>query len=200
MFRLLVITLLSFIAIVPFLVLFNRILDVGNDLAGYLSFFFAWIVTPIFLLNIWKVPPDIMVIPVEPDDPIMKPQIEKSRKNLERFYAGLNTGKLEAYVKFPYAFEWGIENIWGLAHQIRDESIMVTVESTPIHDIPEEMYERMSVALKDIQDWMLVGSKGKTQGGYTILAHAKIYQRDYGKVPKKYIKDLERFTDFSWEK
>ena len=61
------------------------------------------------------------------------------------------------------------------------------------------MYERFEIPLKDIEDWMLVDSRGKTQGGYTILAHAKIYQRDYGKVPKKYLKDLERFTDFTWK-
>jgi len=196
--RLLAITLLSFIAILPFLVLFNRILDVGNNLAGYLSFFFAWIVTPIVLLNCWREKPDIMVIPVKENDPIMSSYVRKSRENIERFVKGLSAGKSEAYVKFPYKFEHTTEHIWGLAHQIRNECVVVSLESTPIDDIPEEMFERLEIALEDIEDWMLVDSKGKTQGGYTILAHAKIYQRDYGKVPKKYIRDLERFTDFSW--
>ena len=111
MFRLLAITILSFIAILPFLVLFNRILDVGNDLAGYLSFLFAWIITPLFLLKYWKGKPDIMVMPVKPGDRIMRSYIKKSRLGIERFIVGLNAGKSEAYVKFQYKFEHTTEHI-----------------------------------------------------------------------------------------
>ena len=54
MFRIFVIALVSLCALVPFLVLFNRVLSIGNDLAGYVSIFLAWVVTPIVLLTIWK--------------------------------------------------------------------------------------------------------------------------------------------------
>ena len=59
MFRLFLIAVFSFISVVPFLVLFYGVLSLENDLAVYISFFLAWVVTPVILLRIWKTKSDL---------------------------------------------------------------------------------------------------------------------------------------------
>ncbi len=198
MFRILTISLLSFICVVPFLALFHRFMGLDDGIAGYLSFFFAWLVLPIFLFRVWKEKIDPMVIPIDPEDPIMASHIDLAVRNIDKLYLALDEGKLEAFVKFPYNFDRTGEHIWGLAHQAKGDSIVVSLESSPISEIPEEMYQRMAIAKEKIEDWTLVDSKGNIQGGYTILAHAKIYERDYGTLPKEYAEHLAMYTDFSW--
>jgi len=198
MIRILSIVLISFASLVPFLVIFNRWLDVGNDLAGWISMGLGWVVTPIILLHFWKVKPSPEVIPIDIDDPVIQELIDRSRSELNRFIEGLEEGKKEAYVKFPYDFNGDTEHVWGLAHSEKDGSVIVSLESNPVGEAPEEVYERLSINLDSIEDWMLVDRSGKTYGGYSILGLAKVYTRDYGKLSKAYTRDLGRFVDFSW--
>jgi len=198
MLRIITIVLISFASLVPYLVIFNRWLDVGNDLAGWISVALGWIVTPILLLHFWKVKPSPEVMPVDINDPIIQELIERSRSELNRFLVGLEEGKKEAHVKFPYKFGDEIEHVWGLAHSIKDGRVIVSLESNPVGEVTEEVYERLSIDLDSLEDWMLVDRSGKTYGGYSILGLAKVYTRDYGKLPKAYARDLDRFVDFSW--
>jgi len=198
MFRILLITLVSFCSVVPFLVLFHRVLDVGNDLAGYISFFLAWVVTPFFLLSIWKDKVDPAVIPINQEDPIIIDQIKNSQSELHRFTEGLSEGKFEAYIKFSYKFGEEIEHVWGSAHTECENTIICSLESSPVGDLPKELHARFSVPIEDLEDWMLVDANGETYGGYSMLAHATIYERDYGKLPKYYVRHLENFHDFTW--
>ncbi len=191
-------SLVSLGSLIPFLMIFNRWLNVGNDLAGWLAMFFAWIVTPVLLLHFWKVKPDPAVIPVHPDDPIIQECMQRSRLELARFLAGLAEGQKEAYIKFPYQFNGETEHVWGVAHSVNDGSVIVSLASTPVGDVPAEVYERLNIDLASVEDWMLVDRSGKTYGGYSMLALAKIYTRDYGTLPKAYTRDLARFVDFSW--
>jgi uncharacterized protein YegJ (DUF2314 family) len=184
--------------VVPFLALFHRYLGLEDDMAGYLSFFFAWILLPVILLRIWKGKPDIEVLPVDVDDPIMTEMIEKSKAEIGRFLKGLEEGKLEALIKFPLTVDDRTEHVWGIAHAKSENVIITSLASQPVGEIPEEAYERISVPLAEIEDWMLQDASGKSYGGYTMLAMAKIYEREYGKLPKKYIKDLEPFADLEW--
>jgi uncharacterized protein YegJ (DUF2314 family) len=124
--------------------------------------------------------------------------MERSRSELNRFLEGLEEGKKEAYVKFPYQFGDEIEHVWGLAHTVKDGSVIASLESNPVGEVTEEVYERLSIDLDSVEDWMLVDRSGKTYGGYSILGLAKVYTRDYGKLPKAYTRDLGRFVDFTW--
>jgi uncharacterized protein YegJ (DUF2314 family) len=178
--------------------IFNRWLEVGNGLAGWISMILGWIVTPILLLQLWKVKPSPEVIPVNIDDPIIQELIDRSRSEINRFLSGLEEGKKEAYIKFPFEFSGETEHVWGLAHSIKEGSVITTLDSTPVGEVSEEVLERLSIDLDSIEDWMLLDRSGKTYGGYSILGLAKVYTRDYGKLPKAYTRDLERFVDFSW--
>jgi uncharacterized protein YegJ (DUF2314 family) len=198
MIRIISIVLISFASLVPYLMIFNRWLEVGNGLAGWISMILGWIVTPILLLQLWKVKPSPEVIPVNIDDPIIQELIDRSRSEINRFLSGLEEGKKEAYIKFPFEFSGETEHVWGLAHSIKEGSVITTLDSTPVGEVSEEVLERLSIDLDSIEDWMLLDRSGKTYGGYSILGLAKVYTRDYGKLPKAYTRDLERFVDFSW--
>lgn len=54
MIRIILIVLISFASLVPYLVIFNRWLNVGNDLAGWISMILGWVITPVLLLHFWK--------------------------------------------------------------------------------------------------------------------------------------------------
>ncbi|TCK02586.1 DUF2314 domain-containing protein [Marinobacterium mangrovicola] len=200
MFRLLAITFISFCSVVPFLMVFHRFLELDDDVAGYISFFLAWIITPAILLRIWKVPPYFEALPVDIDDPIMQEQINRAKNEFGIFISGLKDGKLESFIKFPYEIEGNTEHIWGVAHSIKGEAVIASLASDPVGETPEELLERLDVPFDDIEDWMLQDSKGLNQGGYTLLAMAKIYERDFGKLPKRYAKELEPFVDIKWNK
>jgi len=199
MIRLFIVILISFCSVVPFLALFHRFLELDDDIAGYLSFFFAWLVTPYILLKLWKEKPGIEVLPVDTGDPLMQEQIKIAKEQFHRFIEGLSEGRLEAFVKFPYEFEGDIEHVWGLAHSIKGDDVIVSLASDPVGSPPEEVYERLNISIKNVEDWMLLDSKGRTKGGYTMLAMARIYEREYGKLPKRYVKDLGFFDDFTWK-
>ncbi len=197
--RLLAITLLSFCSVVPFLVIFHRFLELDDDIAGYLSFACAWVILPAILLKVWRSKPDLETLPFEPDDPILLEQMAISKSNIKRFINGLNAGKLEAFVKFQIHCEHHAEHIWGVAHSITNDSVIISLANEPIDSPNIKVNERMHINLSEIEDWLLVDSEGKTQGGYSMYAMALIYQRDYGKLPKRYAKDLANFVDFQWE-
>lgn len=158
----------------------------------------GWVVTPMMLLHFWKVKPSPDVIPVDINDPIIQDLVERSRSELNRFVNGLEEARQEAYVKFPYVFSGETEHVWGLAHSIKEGHVVVSLESNPVGEVTEEVYERLRIDMDTVEDQILVDSSGKTYGGYSILGLAKVYTRDYGKLPKSYARDLARFVDFSW--
>ncbi|MEL7313130.1 MAG: DUF2314 domain-containing protein [Pseudomonadota bacterium] len=197
MLRLLIIAGISLASVVPYLAIFNRWLDIGNDLAGYVSLPLAWIVTPYVLLKVWPGKPDPNVIPVDPDDPIMSAAVARARSQIERFQNGLQAGRKEAFIKFPYQFGDHTEHVWGSAHSLDGDFVIASLESMPVGELPEAVFERLRIPLDDVEDWMLVDAKGTTEGGYSTIAHAKVYERDYGPLPKHYRKQLETFVDHS---
>lgn len=199
MIRLIITAIISTFMIFPLMILFDSFMGIDNSIAGGLALFFGYIVTPIIILRIWKGKPDIDALPVDINDPIMVEQITIAKKNVERFINGLNDGKLEAFVKFPLDVEGSIEHVWGTAHSFVDKNIVVSLASYPVGEPSEDMFERMTIPVSDIEDWMLQNAHGETQGGYTLYAMARIYERDYGKLPKKYIKDLDPFIDLNWK-
>lgn len=199
MFRLIIIAVISTIMIVPYLILFDSFMGIDNSIAGGMALFFGYIVTPIILLKIWKSKPDLDALPVDIDDPLMSEQIGIAKGQIDRFFTGLDGGKLEAYVKFPMDIEGDTEHVWGLAHSKNEQYVVVSLVSNPVGHPSEEAYERMNIPISDIEDWMLQDAHGTTQGGYTLYAMAKIYEREYGKLPKRYAKDLEPFIDIKWE-
>ena len=134
MIRIILITLISFSSVVPYLVVFNRWLDIGNDLVGYVSIFLAWIITQLLLLELWRGKSNVGVISVDIDEPT------------------------------------------------------------------DEEFERLSIKLKSIENCMLVDPKVKKHEEYSMLELAKIYTRDYGKLPRSCTKYLARLVGLSWLK
>jgi uncharacterized protein YegJ (DUF2314 family) len=104
---------------------------------------------------------------------------------------------MEAYVKFPMSVDGNTEHVWGVAHSHSNGSVVVSLMSIPVGGLSEDMLNRRSVPMKQVEDWMLLDSSGKTYGGYTMLALAQIYRREYGKLPRRMRKELEQFADFS---
>jgi uncharacterized protein YegJ (DUF2314 family) len=198
MLRILIISVVSLCSLFPFMVITTQIFSLSNDTGSAVSAVMAFIVLPIILLNTWKPKPSLDVLPVDNNDPIMSEHIAIARSNLERFFNGLNEALFEAFVKFPHEFEGEIEHVWGIAHSVREDHVIVSLASEPIGEPGEEAMERMSISIKAIEDWMLVSANGETQGGYTMLGMAKIYERDYGKLPKRYAEDLKMFVDLKW--
>ena len=198
LFRLIVIGIVALISLFPLYSFTTQQLGLNENLGAIVSLAIGWIALPILLLKLWQLKPNLETLPVDKDDPTMQEHISIAKSKLDLFLEGLAAGQCEAYIKFPYDFDGVIEHIWGLAHAESDGYIVTSLASGPVSEVGEELMERIKVKIGDIEDWMLTDSKGFSRGGYTILAMAKIYEKEYGKLPKRYAEDLERFTDFSW--
>lgn len=196
--RLIIVAIISLFSLFPFLMFTTEVCGLSDNVGAILSVILGWIVLPSLLLGFWKERPDPSVIPVDIDDPIIQELTDRSRAEINRFVVALDEGKKEAYIKFHYKFGGETEHVWGLAHSLKDGNVIVSLESSPVGEVPENIYERLTINLESVEDWMLVDSSGKTYGGYSILGLAKIYTRDYGKLPKRYSRYLERFVDFTW--
>ncbi|WP_462158253.1 DUF2314 domain-containing protein [Pseudoalteromonas sp. GB56] len=196
--KLVIVAIISLISLFPFLMFTTEVCGLNDNVGAIVSVILGWVILPSIMLSFWKGRPDPSVIPVDINDPIIQELIARSRAELNRFVEALDEGKKEAYIKFPYDFGGETEHVWGLAHSLKDGNVIVSLESNPVGEVPEDVYERLSIDLESVEDWMLVDRLGKTYGGYSILGLAKIYTRDYGKLPKGYVRDLERFVDFTW--
>ncbi|SFC74694.1 Uncharacterized conserved protein YegJ, DUF2314 family [Microbulbifer thermotolerans] len=198
MLRIFTVSVISFLSFFPIYMFVTEVCGLNDDFGAVVAIALAIIAVPAVLLKLWKEKPSPEVIPVNVNDPVMKEFVEKSRKQIDRLIEGLEEEKKEAYVKFPYRFGGEIEHVWGTAHYIKDGYVIVSLDSSPVGDLPEEVYGRLKIKLEEIEDWMLVDTDGTTFGGYSILAHAKIYTREYGSLPRDYERYLKRFVDFDW--
>jgi len=193
--RLLAIALISLLALVPALAFTHRFLGLGSDLSGIISMVFAFLVTPALLLRYWRHKPGFEALPVDRDDPVMRGQVARAKRELGRFLDGLNQNRMEAFIKFPLAVDGGTEHVWGVAHSFSDGFFVASLASNPVGGLSEEMLNRIRVPVDDLEDWMLQDASGKTYGGYTMLALARIYERTYGRMPRKMRKQFENFVD-----
>lgn len=196
--KLVVVAIISMVSLFPLLMFTTEVCGLNENVGVIVSVLLGWVVLPSIMHSFLKGRPDPSVIPVDMADPIIQELIDRSRAELNRFVEALDEGKKEAYIKFPYDFGGETEHVWGLAHSLKDGNVIVSLESNPVGEVPEDVYERLSIDLESVEDWMLVDRLGKTYGGYSILGLAKIYTRDYGKLPKWYVRDLDRFVDFTW--
>ena len=168
--------------------------DVGAGVAAasmYIGF-------PALMLHLWKQLPPIYALPVDPDDPEMIACIRRSRSHIRRFKKGLADGAKQALVKYPIRTKNdGTEHVWGVAHSIDGQEVVVSLVNEPVDPIRDgEMEEpRSKVPLREIEDWMLIDKEGRCEGGYTHLALLKIYRRRHGRIPKTYLRDMEFFVD-----
>lgn len=122
------------------------------------------------------------------------------KSEIARFIDGLEKKRNDPFVKFPYKFDGKIEHVWGLAHQIKNDDVIVSLKSMPIGEPTDDEFERLSIKLKSIENCMLVDPKVKKHEEYSILELAKIYTRDYGKLPRSCTKYLARLVGLSWLK
>lgn len=198
MFRLIVIGIVSLASLFPLYSFTTQQLGLNDDFGAIVSLAIGWIILPIVLLKLWPIKPNLEALPIDIDDPTMQEHIGIARSKLDFFLEGLAAGKLEAYIKFPHQFEGVVEHVWGVAHVKEDDFIVASLVSEPVGAMGEELLQRIKIKVADVEDWMLTDSKGISRGGYTILAMAKIYEKTYGKLPKRYAQDLEKFIDFSW--
>ena len=198
MIRIFVIATLSLASFFPFYMLTTNGFGIDDNWGATVSGLLAILVLPSILLRIWRGKPSPDVIPVDKNDPIILELAEKSRHEITRLAQGLAEERKEGYVKFPYKFGDDIEHVWGIAHYIKEDYALVSLDSSLMGALPENALGRFKVKLDELEDWMLVDSDGKTYGGYSILGLAKVYTRDYGKLPKAYQRDLKRFVDFDW--
>ncbi|MGQ4583907.1 DUF2314 domain-containing protein [Lysobacter sp. F60174L2] len=195
--RLLAIAVLSLLSMVPALSVTHGLLGLDDDVSGVIALVAAFLVTPSLLLYLWRAKPGFDALPVDPSDVVMREQVERARREIGRLLDGLDKGVMEAFVKFPLPVEDTIEHVWGMAHSHDNGAVIVSLASTPVAGLSEDMLGRRPVPAADIEDWMLRDASGKTYGGYTNLALARIYRREYGKLPRGIRKEFALFVDFS---
>jgi uncharacterized protein YegJ (DUF2314 family) len=171
----------------------------SSNVAAALAAFLMFIVFPALIMKyVWKSYPPISVVEVDPGDPDMEECIRRSRSEVSRFIKGMHESKKEAFVKYIIETEYDTtEHVWGMAHAIEGDSIVVSMVNEPVNDFEKgsEPDPRNKIQLTDIEDWMLVDRQGNCEGGYTHLGLVKIYKKQYGKVPRKYLRDLSNFID-----
>ncbi len=85
-------------------------------------------------------------------------------------------------------------HIWGLVHGLEGETASVSLANEPICD-QQGADPRRTVALADLEDWMLVDGQGRVEGGFSRLAMLQIYKRRQGYVPRRLVRTLEDCVD-----
>jgi uncharacterized protein YegJ (DUF2314 family) len=195
MLRLLVIGVSAIVLFFPAYALLHPFL--GEDWAAGVAIFLMYIGFPALMLRLWKTYPPLEAVPIEPNDPTMAEHVQRAKREFDRFKKGIQEGRKNAFVKYPVSTRDGTEHVWGIAHALNGDEVIVSLASTPVGNLAdaESRDSRNSVPVAEIEDWLLVDNAGKCEGGYTNLALAKIYRRLHGKVPKKYLRDLECFVD-----
>ncbi|MEM8983200.1 MAG: DUF2314 domain-containing protein [Pseudomonadota bacterium] len=138
-------------------------------------------------------------LPVATDDPLMLAAIAQARRELGRFKAGLEETSKQAFIKFPLISPGGdTEHIWGLVHALDGDEFVVSLANDPVED-QGALGVHQHVASNALEDWMLVGATGDTEGGYTMGAMAAIYKRDRGRVPPPIKAELRQFKDVDFD-
>ncbi len=196
--RLIVVAIISLISLFPFLFFTTEVCGLSDNAGAVVSVIISWVALPSLMLTFWRAPPDPSVMPVDIHDPIMQVQINRAKSELNRFIDGLNEGELDAYIKFPYKFEGQTEHVWGVAHSYQDGVFVVSLASEPVGEPGQEMRSRIKINESDLEDWTLTDSAGNTKGGFTMLAMARLYEKNYGNLPKAYTQNLSRYVDFNW--
>jgi|GEM_PF-4231018 len=198
MSRLLIVAVVSLLAFFPAFVIAFEVFNLNEDYSALLAIAVSWCLLPWYWLKKWSGKPDILTLQISQDDPIMRESEVLAKQNLSRFIQGVKDSKDEASVRFHYQFGDDSEVLWGPVHKIEDNSVYTSVD-----DYAETTQQivrlRRKIALDDVLDWMLTDEQGRSQGGYSMLATAKIYQQRYGRLPKPYIDELTHYTDFSFE-
>lgn len=197
MLRFIVIALLALLSIVPIGFILKKILGFSDDVVSYAWMTLGWIGVSLLLSHVWKRKPDLEACEVAIDDPTMQTAILQAKSEINRLIKGLDKGQDDAFIKFSQEFGGELDHVWGLVHEYRDGDFIVSLVSEPVGGIDESQPARLRIAKEDLIDWMLVDSHGTTQGAYTMLATIKAYQRMYGKIPKRYTKEIEQFVDFN---
>jgi len=170
----------------------------GADWGAAIAAALMYLGFPALMLKLWKTYPPLSAVPIEPGDPTMQECIDRSMREFARFKQGLAEGRKQAFVKYVLDMSGGgREHVWGLAHALDGEHVVVSLESQPVQEIADDGADdpRSRIAISAIEDWMLIDKDGKCEGGYTNLGLAKIYRQLHGKIPKKYLNDLEHFVD-----
>ena len=157
------------------------------------------------MLKLWKVYPSINDIPIDAGDSDMRDCMRRSKSEFHRFEEALSEGEKEAYVKYRFQRDDGRSvQVWGVAHALKDGCVVVSLQgfadylvSKPAHAFRhEENFEpRSKIPLQKVEDWMLIDNEGRAEGGYTHLALVKIYRRLHGKIPRRYLQELESCVD-----
>jgi uncharacterized protein YegJ (DUF2314 family) len=193
LFLIAIVSLISFIPLVAAAAWFG-LRDLGQSIVALVG---GFVVVPALMLRFWRQTPDFDVFQIDPNDPLMCEQMTRARNELHRLDAGLATGELEALVKFPLVTDVGTEHVWAVAHAVADGVYSVSIANSPVGEVAGGLPQRQRVPKSDIEDWMLQDAAGNIEGGYTMYAHARIYLRDNGKLPRRVRADLARFKDFS---
>ena len=199
MIRLLAIGVISLAVFFPSYWLFHPIF--GADIGAGAAAVFAFIVFPTIMLRLWKDYPPPGVVPIDPDDPFMSKMIRRSMGEFDRFKAGLAEARKEAMVKYPIiSGSETTEHVWGLAHSIEGDSIIVSMVNEPYDELrsDDSINPRDRVPIESLEDWILMDKDGTIEGGYTHLALVKTYIDQFGKFPKKYRQEFGAFVDIDW--
>lgn len=156
------------------------------------------ILLPSILLKVWRYKPKFSSFKPDPEDPLLIEHVSLSRREINKFVKGAETGKLEAFVKISQEIRGEEKQIWVKVISVENDEIFTTIKVAPKLKIGKAKEVALQIPLNEIEDWTLINHKGEIYGGYSNLAIAKIYERDYGRLPDENIEELNNYLDFEW--
>jgi uncharacterized protein YegJ (DUF2314 family) len=127
------------------------------------------------------------------DDPLMLAALDEARRTRTAFLRLYREHPDTTLVKFRLRTIPGdIENVWGDLLALDGESATVSLRTPPVgkSDVHDP---RMTVPVSDIVDWQVMLADGTLRGGFTQQATFRIIERDRGRLPRKFAKQLERY-------
>jgi uncharacterized protein YegJ (DUF2314 family) len=98
---------------------------------------------------------------------------QKARETLPRFVDLLNSGMKATFtVKFPLTQNSHTEHIWRQVAGVKDGVFIGMLANTPVNGTKYKLGQAMTVASKDVEDWM-VRTPDQIYGGYTARYQIK---------------------------
>lgn len=113
--------------------------------------------------------PGIETLQIPPDAPELVASVGHARRTLPRFLEAVSRHEDGAYVKFPLHTDDGrVEHIWAYVHHHADGVFNVSLANAPVFQSPVET--RRDVPESEMEDWQIMRSDGRIEGGYSLRA------------------------------
>ena len=133
--------------------------------------------------------------PIDPNDPQWTAAVNKARAGVGLLRELHSNTSLEPFIKYRFTTSADEkEHVWGRLLGLTENSMRVTLETSPIAhrgELPEEL----TLPLKALEDWQVELPDGRIRGGFTTQAEIVMAKESGIRIPRHVSAQQGRFVD-----